>query len=173
QALRQPEQTAKFVLVEAGAYWLDTTRFQIDVDEFDALLTQARSANDETASQRYEQVIALYQGPYLENMPYYDWAMPERRRLDEAYLAALSALADYYAGNARYREALDLTLRALQSDPLREESHCAVLRYYAALGDRSGLVRHYQQVQQILRTELDLPPLPATQTLYKNLLEGP
>jgi LuxR family transcriptional regulator, maltose regulon positive regulatory protein len=172
QALRQPEQTAKFALVEAGSYWLDTTRFQIDVDEFDALLTQARSAHDETAGQRYEQAIALYQGPYLENMPYYDWAMPERRRLDEAYLAALSALADYYAGNGRYREALDLTRRALQSDPLREEIHCAALRHYAALGDRSGLVRHYQQLQQTLRTELNLPPLPATQTLYENLLES-
>jgi DNA-binding SARP family transcriptional activator len=46
------------------------------------------------------------------------------------------------------------------------------MRVYAAVGDRSGLIRQYQEVNEALTGELGVPPLPATKNLFKHLLTG-
>ncbi len=50
--------------------------------------------------------------------------------------------------------------------------HCQVLRVYAALGDRAGLINQYQEMKRVLAKELDMEPLPATEALYQRLLEN-
>jgi len=170
QALRLQEQAGKFILVKGGEYWLDSTRFHIDVDEFDAALTKARTGSKIEAAHWYEQAISLYQGEYLSNLLYYDWAMVERRRLNEAYLAALQRLAAYRAAAGDYDAALDLAQQILRQDPLREEIHCDAMRYYGSLGDRSGIIRQYKQLLKLLADELGASPLPATRQLCQSLL---
>lgn len=170
-ALRSEGQSTKFILVESGEYWLDAARFQIDVEEFDAAMAKARAARgDDEAAHWYEQALSLYQGEYLSNLLYQEWAMPERRRLNEDYLTALRSLATYRAGTGKYRSALALLREVLQNDPLREESHCEAMRYYACLGDRSGLVRQYRRLEAVLDEQLGVQPLLATQQLYQALL---
>jgi LuxR family transcriptional regulator, maltose regulon positive regulatory protein len=171
-ALRSQEPFPRFVLVEAGEYHLDAARFSIDVDEFDAALANARAAtNEETAAHWLEQAIALYQGEYLGNL-YYDWLFPERRRLSQEYLGVLRQLADYHFSHERYTRSLDLLHRALRMDNLLEELHCQVMRVYAALGDRAGLVRQYQELNDVLAGEMGIEPLPTTKKMYDRLLEG-
>jgi LuxR family transcriptional regulator, maltose regulon positive regulatory protein len=171
-ALRSQEPSPRFVLVEAGEYHLDAARFSIDVDEFDAALANARAiSNDETAARWLEQAVGLYQGEYLGNL-YYDWLFPERRRLSQEYLGALRQLADYHFMRERYTRSLDLLHRALRMDNLLEELHCQVMRVYAALGDRAGLIRQYQELNDVLGSEMGIEPLPATKKLYDRLLVG-
>ena len=171
-ALRSQEPSPRFVLVEAGEYHLDAARFSIDVDEFDAALANARAtSNDETVARWLEQAIALYQGEYLGNL-YYDWLFPERRRLSQEYLGALRQLADYHFTQERYTRSLDLLHRALRMDNLLEELHCQVMRVYAALGDRAGLMRQYQELNDVLASEMGIEPLPETKKLYERLLVG-
>ncbi len=69
-ALRSEGETTKFILAKGGEYWLDTTRFQIDVETFDAILDAARAAGETESVQLYTQGIALYQGEYLSNLLY-------------------------------------------------------------------------------------------------------
>lgn len=170
QALRLSGRSAKFILVEAGEYWLDAAHFQIDVDEFDAALAKARATNGEEAFRWYQHAISLYHGEYLANL-YYDWVFPERRRLVEAYLNALRCCAEYHLSSGRYSQALASLQIALEIDPLMEDIHCLAMRCYAALGDRSGLMRQYQQLQQILRDELSVKPMPMTQQLFAMLMD--
>jgi two-component SAPR family response regulator len=162
----------RFVLVEAGEYHLDAARFSIDVDEFDAALANARAiSNDETVARWLEQAIVLYQGEYLGNL-YYDWLFPERRRLSQEYLAALRQLADYHFTHERYTRSLDLLHRALRMDNLLEELHCQVMRVYAALGDRAGLMHQYLELSDVLASEMGIEPLPTTKKLFDRLLVG-
>jgi DNA-binding SARP family transcriptional activator len=145
--------------VEAGEYHLDAARFSIDVDEFDAALANARAiSNDETVARWLEQAIVLYQGEYLGNL-YYDWLFPERRRLSQEYLAALRQLADYHFTHERYTRSLDLLHRALRMDNLLEELHCQVMRVYAALGDRAGLMHQYLELSDVLASEMGIEPI--------------
>jgi ATP/maltotriose-dependent transcriptional regulator MalT/two-component SAPR family response regulator len=168
-ALATPDQAARFILVEAGEYWLDAARFQVDVDEFDAALAKARAVRLEDAAPEYERAVHLYDGEYLDNL-YYDWVMPERQRLREAHLAALRALAAHRFQTGGHREALDLIQRALKTDPLVEEDHCTAMRLLARLGDRAGVMRQYQQLEQQLREELGAAPLVSTRHLYEMLI---
>jgi two-component SAPR family response regulator len=171
-ALRTNRPTPRFILVETGEYWLDTAAFSVDVDEFDAALAKARAASGQEASARwYEQAISLYRGEYLDNL-YYDWVFPERRRLTQAYLAALCALADFHFTRERYTNALELLQRALRVDNLSEDLHCQAMRVYAALGDRTGLAHQYQDLQQALFADLGLQPLASTTRLYQRLIES-
>ncbi len=170
-ALRSGENPPRLILVEAGEYRLDAARFKIDVDEFDAALAKARVTTDEEAAAHLQDAINLYHGEYLQNL-YYDWLFPERRRLTQDYLGALRSLANFHFNRERYTRSLELLDRALRVDKLQEDLHCQAMRVYAALGDRAGLIQQYQEMQQVLANELDLKPLPATETLYQKLLDG-
>jgi LuxR family maltose regulon positive regulatory protein len=171
-ALRVNEPSPRFVLVEMSEYHLDSARFSIDVDEFDAALANARAAlNDKTEARWIEKAIGLYQGEYLGNL-YYDWIYPERRRLSQEYLGALRQLAYYHFTQERYTRSLDLLHRALRMDNLLEDLHCQVMRVYAALGDRAGLMRQYQELNDVLASEMGIEPLLATKKLYDRLLVG-
>jgi LuxR family maltose regulon positive regulatory protein len=168
-ALRMDESSPRLILVESGDYRLDVARFRIDVDEFDTALAKARAASSSESAEWYEQAINLYRGEYLQNL-YYDWLMPERRRLSQAYLESLRTLAEYHYTHARYTRALELLQRALRVDNLLEDLHCQAMRVYAALGDRAGLVRQYQELKDVLNEKLEMEPLEVTKQLYERLV---
>jgi LuxR family maltose regulon positive regulatory protein len=171
-ALRTDQPTPRFILVETGEYWLDTAAFSVDVDEFDAALAKARAISGQEASARwYEHAISFYRGEYLDNL-YYDWILPERRRLTQAYMSALCTLADFHFTHERYTHALELLQRALRLDNLSEDLHCQTMRVHAALGDRTGLAHQYQELQQALSVELGMEPLVSSTKLYQKLMEG-
>jgi DNA-binding SARP family transcriptional activator len=119
----------------------------------------------------YEQVIALYQGEYLDNL-YYDWLLPERRRLTQAHIASLRALADFHFAHERTTHALELLQRALRVDDLLEDLHCQAMRVYTALGDRAGLARQYQDLEDVLASEMGMEPLATTTKLYHRLIDN-
>jgi LuxR family maltose regulon positive regulatory protein len=171
-ALRSGETGHAHIHVEAGEYWLDTATFSIDVDEFDAALAKARTAStQEIAAQWYETAIGLYHGEYLENL-YYDWILPERQRLSQAYIATLRVLADYHLSRERYTRALELLQRAVRVDNLIEDLHCQMMNVYCSLGDRAGLVHQYQELEATLADELGVLPAASTTRLYRILMES-
>jgi LuxR family maltose regulon positive regulatory protein len=168
-ALRMGESSPRLILVESGDYRLDVARFRIDADEFDTALAKARAASGPESAEWYENAINLYHGEYLQNL-YYDWLMPERRRLCQAYLESLRTLAEHHYTHSRYTRALELLQRALRVDNLLEDLHCQAMRVYAALGDRAGLVRQYQELKDVLGDKLEMEPLATTKQLYERLL---
>jgi DNA-binding SARP family transcriptional activator len=106
----------------------------------------------------------------LNNLLYYDWAIAERRRLNEAYLTALQRLAVYRATTGNYKTALKLVQQILQYDLLREDIHCQALLYYSKLGDRRGIIVQYKHLVKLLTDDLDTSLLPTTRELCQSLL---
>ncbi|MCP4167239.1 MAG: tetratricopeptide repeat protein, partial [Chloroflexi bacterium] len=174
QALRAEGQSTKYVVVEAGEYWLDTARFQLDIDEFDTTLAQARAAENLSpmeAAAWYERAITLYEGDFLANY-YYDWVFPERRHLQQTLLTALNRLGDLRAAGGNHDQALAAFQRSLRIDNLQEQIYCEIMRSYAALGDRTGISRQYQSLTVCLDEELGLAPQPGSKELYNALMSG-
>lgn len=169
-ALRKEKTSPRLILVETGEYRLDAARFRIDVDDFDTALAKARAASSERlAAVWYEQAVNLYGGEYMQNL-YFDWIMPERRRLVQAYLATLRLLADFHSSQERFTNALELLQRALRVDNLLEDVHCQAMRVYMSLGDRAGLARQYNELQEILQDQLGMEPLDSSKELYEKLM---
>ena len=170
-ALRTGDETHRFIFVETGEYWLDASRFRIDVDEFDVALAKARAAIDTSnAITWYQNAIEIYKGEYLQNL-YFEWVFPERRRVNQAYLGALQELIAHFASGLDPELALQYFEKALAIDNLNEEMYCHAMQAYRAMGDRTGLIRVFQELKQILVNELEIEPSPSTTTVYKNLLE--
>ncbi len=175
--LRVDGDQEKFVQARGGEYSLEKEHFWIDADEFSRLMSECSLHSHpalercEACATRLQEAVALYQGDYLQNL-YYDWVFEEQRRLQERYLEALQVLAAYQAGQGDYQQALAYGRQVLAKDPLLEEVHCQMMRYYGRLGDRSGLVRQHQQLSMVLADELGVEPMPDTQQLYQALLNG-
>jgi two-component SAPR family response regulator len=170
-ALKAGDDSPRFILVEVGEYWLDSARFAIDVDEYNAAIAKARSAtNDETAAEWHERAVNLYQGEYLQNL-YYEWAFPERRRLAQVHLSALQELAAYYLSSSSPKRSLDYIQKAIPLDALNEDLYRLSMRAHAALDDRAGVAKVFKQLEQSLKDELQAKPLPETIALYSDLMK--
>ena len=171
QVLRTPEDKSKLVLVKGGEYWLDPNCFEVDADHFEQALSKAWTAPDaEVRCTWLQEAVGLYDGEYLANLRYYDWANSERRRLSNAFLEALEALASGQLALGDVESALGHARRALAHEPLHEAAHILVMRCHAAAGDRRQLIAQFDLLKTHLADELELEPLPRTSLTYDQLL---
>lgn len=175
--LQMSGRQEKFVWTRNGEYFLDKDLLWIDADNF-TILNDHSSKHQHQAIEmcqvcveNLKRAVKLYQGDYLENL-YYDWALDERRSLRELYLNALQILAQYHAGRDDYEAALSYGQQILAKDPLQENVHCEMMRYYNRLGDRKAVIGQYQQLEAVLADELGIEPLLETQKLFQTLLNG-
>lgn len=171
QALRRGGENTKFIQVKGGEYWLDSTRFAVDVDAFEAACDRAAAGSGAKAVRAYEEAVALYTGDYLSNMLYDDWPNDERRRLEARYLRALRELAHAHAATGNYEAACEQMRRALQLDSLHEDSVRSLMRFYAEMGNRTAVIRQYHLLEEQLKQELGVAPAPETRQLIATLLQ--
>lgn len=90
---------------------------------------------------------------------YDEWVILERERLRQLSLHALEAIAHHHTTHHHHAAALAAALAAIQLDPLRESAHRAAITVHLAEGNHSEALRQYHTYQQLLHTELDIPPV--------------
>jgi len=144
-----------------------------DVAEFEHLIELASKPNEsaEVRADLCTQAIALYRGDFLAEY-YSDWCVSERQRLEAAYLRLLAFLGNYHAARGEYEQSLGYYEQSLAQDPLQEIIQCEVMRCYAALGDRGTAIKRYLSLRELLQAELGLDPMPETEALYRQILDG-
>jgi DNA-binding SARP family transcriptional activator len=143
-----------------------------DLREFqDALQVAARSVVPEDRVQSLSRAVALYRGDLLPGF-YDDWIIPERERLADAHLNALSRLANSHAEVGDINAAIDAMRRAVAADVLREESHCNLMRFYAATGRTSDVMRQFGELERVLKEQLSTAPSLGTRRLFEELRGG-
>src|SRR5690606_6638080 len=116
----------------------------------------------------YSTAIELYRGPFF---PEADgtWAWTEREHLREAFFNACLDLARLQLESRQYNAALENCHRVLNEDPCLEEAHRLAMKIYAAQGNRAAITRQFEYCRQILHQEINVPPSPQTETLYRML----
>lgn len=175
QVLRRSGLDRKFISTRSGEYYMEKDLFWVDVDAFNGLLEacaqhQHVSLNRcDACAHRLQTALDLYHGDYLESL-YDDWALEAQRPLAEAHLNALQQLAGYYESHGDRRRAAALQRQVLEKDPLHEEAHGALMQLYLQMGERSGALRQYRELEALLADELGVDPMPETQALYRSLL---
>jgi LuxR family maltose regulon positive regulatory protein len=163
-----PEQSVVF---EDGVYYFDReTDYWFDVKVFDWLLD--RAAEEGHKGRRMAlltEALALYRGDYLGGVDG-DWPILERERLRGRYLAALEELAGLGADQGDLQEAVELYQRLLGEAPYQESAHRGLMACYYRLGDRASAIRQYHRCVELLREELGLSPMSATEELYLKVI---
>jgi DNA-binding SARP family transcriptional activator len=141
----------------------------LDTAEFEARVAGALRLPDDTTE--LESAVALYRADALDGL-FDDWALRERARLLALHVAALDELMRRYERRGDTEHAIVSGRRLLDLDPAREETHRALMRLYAANGQRTLALRQYADCRDSLETALGLTPLPETRALRAAIAVG-
>jgi DNA-binding SARP family transcriptional activator len=125
-----------------------------------------------------EQAVALYRGPFLDQMQVSDheifetWMLFHRERLHETIMNACSELVSYYEYQRYYEKAQQYVQRQLQLEPWNEAAHRASMRILAQCGRRTLALQQYTRCCQILEQEFATDPEPATVATWEAIRSG-
>jgi DNA-binding SARP family transcriptional activator len=171
QSLRTAVGDTAVVIHQDQAYFIDPTLdIWIDVEVFEERLKAAHqhlaSAELVKAEEAFEAATWLYQGEFLADDPYEEWAMVTREHLRLCYLDALDRLSALRLNSGDYPGCVAVCLKLLACDSCREDAHCRLMRCYSRQGQVQLALRQYHSCAAALRTELDVAPAPATIELF-------
>lgn len=171
--LRRALQNQECILYENSVYLINPElSYWYDVETFEELIGEAKSTDSaEERASIYLQAIELYRGNYLEEF-YSDWPYFKREELQREYFEALTHVAEYYRGHDQAEEALSLYERIVAEDPYQEEIYREIMRVHLECGQRALAVKRYRELEEFLRKDLDIDPMPETTALYETILES-
>ncbi len=98
---------------------------------------------------------------------YDDWLVTERERIRQLRLAGLERCGERLLAADRYAEAIQLGLRAVAMEPLRESTHRLLMRCHLAEGNLAEALRQYDHYARLLHRELGAVPSPRMQELRR------
>jgi DNA-binding SARP family transcriptional activator len=144
--------------------------YEYDVEAFEGLLFQVNLTKEpETKIELLRKAVGLVQGHFLDDV-YANWVIPERERINQDFLSALLSLADLLKNTDQVEEALAVYQQAIDHDPTFEAAYLLAMKMYMQLNDRIGAIRLYDAYTEMMDHELDLPPSPEIEAVYKQLL---
>ena len=140
---------------------LDTSQFQTHLDQ-----------------NNHQAALDLYQGQFLagfalpDSIPFEDWLLASRDRLQQQVLTAMTSLTEEQLQAGNYAAASQTARRQLAIDPWREPAYRQLMRGLVGLGDRSGALLAFAECRQNLTTGLGVAPSAATTALHKQIQAG-
>ncbi len=151
----------------------DASQIWVDAEAFEGLLNRANTLSDPEAVERIlEEAALLYDGDYLLEELYSEWAAPRREALRRAWMGLLLDLADLRAARGAITSAIEPLDRLLVTDPTHETAVRRLMVLLTQLDRRGEALRIYQQLTLLLHRDYDADPLPETRELYEALKQG-
>ncbi len=150
----------------------------VDVRSFEAALrSEARPpiAGTSPAPSSLDGLMAalnLYHGEFLaevtldDSPEFENWITGERERYRRLAVRGFIALARFHEEGADFAAALNCLDRALALDPLQEDLQRAAMRLHYLAGDRTGAIRRFLRLRDLLDEEMGVPPMAETQQMY-------
>jgi two-component SAPR family response regulator len=174
--LRSNGMSDDVVKTIGSSYQLRRDAVWVDAEAFERLFVEGRALQEQTrwsdALDHYVEARQLYRGDYLEEETFSDWCAEERERLRELYLEILARTAECHAELGQLAEAMHICRKALVFDPCRENFHYALMEHLVNEGHADLALVQYRHCEHILAREFDVAPLPKTQRLYQQIIEG-
>jgi DNA-binding SARP family transcriptional activator len=155
--------------LRAEGLWVDVAAFEHCCAAAGRLEAIGQSA---AAHNLYERAVRLYAGDFLPDCPE-EWAAITREALIDRYLHALGRLAGAALAAGDYLECVLRCEQILGRDSCREDAYRTLMLCHARLGQRGRVRTWYERCVRALATELDVPPEPETEALYRSLLARP
>ncbi|HSP15184.1 MAG TPA: BTAD domain-containing putative transcriptional regulator [Thermoanaerobaculia bacterium] len=108
-------------------------------------------------TEHLEECAALFRGELAEGLDlpgcfrFQQWCAAERERFRQNHVAILAELTERLGADDR---ALVYARRRVQVDPFDEQSHAALIRLLATLGDRQQAMHQYEHCRMLFEREL-------------------
>ncbi len=163
-------------------YRLKKTAFRLE-DRGERLALTGVSSDIENFERRVAQgdwagALTLRRGALLEGFALQDaiefetWLALTRERWEERYDEALGASAGGLERDGNADGALETHRQLLSRDPLREDSHRAVMRLLVQASEPAQALEHYQRFAAFLEREMGLEPSVAMQEFVRAITVG-
>jgi len=168
---RKSRTDPRFIIRHGLTYQLNQKEVWIDVDameQFVAFGNEVYSDDLPLAKKAYKEAVALYQGIYLPNRLFVDWASGERERIQVLILGTMITLGELLL-EENPLESIRLAQQALLIDATWEDAYRLEMEAYLKKGNRPMAIKTYQQCEKILQQEFGIEPLPETQRLLKKI----
>ena len=154
------------LIIDADSLGGDASALSIDVVEFERLAASAKVDDLRRAAALY--AGDLVDGLVIRDPAFEEWLSFERTRLRDMAFAVLDKLSAQLAGAERIAAAK----RLVALDPVREDSHRALMRAYAAHGHADQAIRQYNICRDTLKRELQVEPSTETERLHRQIVEA-
>ena len=155
---------------EHDHYSLDRRQIEVDVDELEGRLRELREEGSvDRSPARLEDALRLFSGEPLAGSDY-RWAAGEIQRLRLVRTELWVELAEARLATNEPRDALDVSVRGLEGDPLNERLWRTALAAEGAMGMRDAVERRYDELCKLLDDRLGLGPSTETRSLHRRLL---
>jgi DNA-binding SARP family transcriptional activator len=160
---RTREAPPFFIVRQGNAYGLNPqAAIRVDAQQFEQLAASSAVLD-------LQQAVALYQGSFLPDCRYEDWATSYRERLAGLYLKAASQLAAHWLSLGEWDKASAICLTALRHDPSWEPAYRQLIQAAIAQGNYSQAQATYNRCVEVLQRELGVEPSPETRALLANI----
>lgn len=143
---------------------IDPATIEVDVAVVEKLVARGNPDGLESLS-------SLYQGDFLEGFDlleeeFNDWRRAERLRLRGLVTEALGTLLAHYEATGQMAGGVRVANRLLETDPLQEHAHRALMRLHLRRGERALALRQYEICREILMREVDSEPDEETRQVW-------
>jgi DNA-binding SARP family transcriptional activator len=166
-----PRSRSDYILKQGEGYRFNSeSNYWLDVDKFAKHLIEAQSASNLTEGiVVWEEARILYQGDYLEDEPYAEWAQLPRTQWRRRYEQLLSNLAEAYRRESNFQKAIIHYHEILTLDNANENTYRSLMRCHASLGERSTALKVYEEAVKVLKDEIGVNPMPETTELARQI----
>jgi predicted ATPase/DNA-binding SARP family transcriptional activator len=145
---------------------LSGTADWLDADRFTRMAHRALASEDLHACR---QALTAYDGEYLPEDVYDEWAVRRREELQQLRQALLLHLVTLCRRAGHDEEAEQHLRTLLATDRCHEEAALALMRLHVAGHRPAQAIRVYRRLANALRDELDLEPEDRIQALYRTV----
>lgn len=166
---REGRGTTSFIAREGSAYQLvDQAGLDVDSDRFVHYIEQAkRTPNLAVRTQALWAATETYQGEYMQEARYLDWADGLRERYRRLFLQAAVEYATACLEQQSENEAIRICERALQVEPAWEEAYVRLMQAYGNLHNRPMVVQTYRNCKRVMEQEYGLDVSDETTATYR------
>jgi LuxR family transcriptional regulator, maltose regulon positive regulatory protein len=165
---------SSYLILKGNRLSLDMEMCEVDFEKFQSLLQEGeskqRAGNVKSALSCYEAAHQLYDGDFLIEESYAEWAQRKRQALREQFVGLLLKMARIYEDRGSPTKAVRFYEKSIQTDPVLEVAYQRLMTLYADMGKRSEALKLYEKCREAMLELLDTEPDSVTHSIYKRIL---
>ncbi len=150
------------ITLELGRLSLDARSVWVDCLAFESLANQAALPMKAPAAASARRALALYAGHFLHEDDQQAWQAVTRTRLASKFKRLARSLAGHAAEHGDAAEARSLLERAVEIDPLAEDSARELMHLLAVQGEPAQALAVFERCRATLANALGVTPSAAT-----------
>src|SRR3954451_17323590 len=158
------------IVTRPAGYAVELAPGQLDLERFETLVAQARSAPPAEAAEQLRDALALFRGTPLADAPLYGPASGEAERLAELRVLALERRIDLDLELGDDPELVAELETLTAAHPYRERFHGQLMTALYRAGRQADALEAYRRARRTLVDELGLEPSRELQRLESAIL---